>query len=68
MNTTEAAKRAGITRQTLQDWLRRGWIVGPIVQVRDGHSIRVWSMRDVKALQTYAKKHLRVRGRKKAKR
>jgi MerR HTH family regulatory protein len=53
--TTAAAKAVGISRKTLQGWMARGWFDPPIMQIRDGHAVRLWSARDIARLRRYVK-------------
>ena len=58
--TTEgAAKAAGVSRKSLQNWIKRGWFEAPIVTLRDGRGIRIWTARDIARLRNYAKQHMR---------
>ena len=50
-NTTQAAKEAGISRATLQVWIRAGRIKAPAVKLVDGKAIRVWSDADLARLR-----------------
>ena len=46
--TAEAAKAAGVTRATLQDWLKTGRIKGPRLRLRsDGKAVRLWTAVDI---------------------
>jgi excisionase family DNA binding protein len=46
--TAEAAEAAGITRATLQAWLKTGRIKGPRLRLReDGKAVRLWTAIDV---------------------
>lgn len=42
--TEQVAKRAGISRQTLYDWMAAG-LVEPAEEVRPG--VRLWTLRDI---------------------
>jgi excisionase family DNA binding protein len=54
--TTEAAKAAGVSRATLQDWIKRGKFRAPRTQLRNGHAVRLWTDFDVERLRTVKKK------------
>jgi excisionase family DNA binding protein len=51
-NTKQAAKEVGITRATLQEWIRRGTVQAPKLQVRDGRAVRLWTISDVAKLKS----------------
>jgi hypothetical protein len=60
MTTVEAAKAVGISRRSLQKWIKWGWFdEAPAVGLRDGHSVRIWTSRDVTRLRNYAKQNMR---------
>jgi excisionase family DNA binding protein len=67
--TEEAAKQAGVSRSTLQEWLKTGRIKGPRLRLReDGKAVRLWSAVDVVRIAELKGKVLRKgRGRKPAK-
>jgi MerR-like DNA binding protein len=52
--TAEAAKRAGVSRQTLQTWMGVGKIIGPEL-IRPVH-IRPWSKEDIAKLKKVEKR------------
>lgn len=63
--TTQAARRAGISRVTLQSWLATGRLQGPPVQLRKGRAVRLWTARDIARMKQLKGKVLRKgRGRK----
>ena len=66
--TAEAARRAGVSRQTLQTWMAVGKIKGPEL-IRPVH-IRLWSKEDIAQLKKVEKRPGRPRredaGKKKA--
>jgi len=66
--TAEAARRAGVSRQTLQTWMAVGKIKGPDL-IRPVH-IRLWSKEDIAQLKKVEKRPGRPRredaGKKKA--
>ncbi len=50
--TTEAAKRVGVTRATLQAWIKSGRVRPPEIQVRFGKSpVRLWTASDIARLE-----------------
>jgi DNA-binding transcriptional MerR regulator len=50
--TTEAAKKTGVTRATLQAWIKTGRVQPPEIQVRSGKSpVRLWTTSDVARLR-----------------
>jgi predicted site-specific integrase-resolvase len=51
-NTEEAAEEAGISRFTLQEWIRRGIVQGPKLQIRNGRAVRLWTTSDVTKLKS----------------
>lgn len=68
--TPEAARRAGLSRVTLQRWLRDGKIKkAPKPTLRNGHGVRLWSQSDIEQLRKLKERIYRKgRGRKKRKR
>ena len=56
LTTKEAAKVVGITRVTLQGWIKRGKFRAPKTQLRNGHAVRLWTESDVVRLQALKKK------------
>jgi DNA-binding transcriptional MerR regulator len=65
--TSEVADAAGVTRATLQAWLKTGRIKGPRLRLRDdGKAVRLWSAVDIERIKGLKGKVLRKgRGRKK---
>ena len=55
ITTEQAAKAVGITRATLQDWIRKGKFKGPAVKLRKGRAVRLWSDSDVARLRAVKK-------------
>jgi predicted site-specific integrase-resolvase len=51
-NTEEAAEEAGISRMTLQEWVRRGIVKGPQLKIRNGRAVRLWTAADVSRLKS----------------
>jgi DNA-binding transcriptional MerR regulator len=50
--TTEAAKKIGVTRATLQAWIKTGRVQPPEIQVRSGKSpVRLWTTSDIARLR-----------------
>jgi excisionase family DNA binding protein len=49
LTTTEAAEAVGITRATIYDWIKRGRVRPPKLQV--GNGVRLWSESDVARLR-----------------
>jgi predicted site-specific integrase-resolvase len=65
-NTKQAATEAGISRATLQEWIRAGRVKAPKLRLQDGKAIRVWSNADMARLRTVkAAIYRKGRGRKK---
>ncbi len=50
-NTTEAAEEVGITRATLQEWIRRKIVAAPKLRIRDGRAVRLWTSAEVAKLK-----------------
>jgi predicted site-specific integrase-resolvase len=50
LNTAGAAKKIGITRNTLQRWIREGQVKAPKAILRNGRAVRLWSDADIKRL------------------
>jgi len=53
--TTEAAKAAGITRATLQDWIKKRKLAAPKLGRVGNISVRLWKASDVARLKTVKK-------------
>lgn len=51
-STGRAAKEAGITRATLQEWVRKGIVRAPELQICDGRAVRLWTASDVAKLKS----------------
>lgn len=46
--TAQAAEAAGVTRATLQAWMKSGRIKGPRLRLRaDGKAVRLWTAIDI---------------------
>ena len=64
-NTEQAAEAVGVTRATLQEWIRAGKIAAPITQLRNGRAVRLWSAREIRNVLKYKQENYRKgRGRK----
>jgi excisionase family DNA binding protein len=50
-STGEAAKQVGITRATLQDWLKKGKFKPPKLAKVGNISVRLWSEADIGRLR-----------------
>jgi excisionase family DNA binding protein len=53
--TTEAAKAVGITRATLQDWIKKRKFAAPKLGRVGNISVRLWTASDVARLKTVKK-------------
>lgn len=63
--TEQAAEAVGVTRATLQDWIKAGKIDAPITQLRDGRAVRLWSAQEIRNVLKYKQENYRKgRGRK----
>ena len=63
--TSQAAKKVGIARHTLQRWIREGRVKPPKAIIRNGRAVRLWSNADVKKLnQIKTETYRKGRGRK----
>jgi hypothetical protein len=51
--TGAAAKAAGITRATLQMWIRTDRIAAPPIQLVDNRAVRVWSEADIGRIKAF---------------
>ena len=51
-NTGQAAKAVGITRVTLQEWVRRGIVQAPELRIQNGRAVRLWTASEVARLKT----------------
>jgi len=66
--TGEAAKAVGISRASLQEWIRAGKIRAPRTVLRDGRAVRLWTSADLEKVRKYKADHYcKGRGRKKGK-
>lgn len=54
--TGEAAKRVGITRATLQDWIKKRKIAAPKLTQLANIKVRLWTASDVARLKAVKKK------------
>ena len=65
LTTTEAAQEVGVDRITLQRWIRAGKVIAPMLVLRNGRGVRLWSSADMGRLrQTKERIHRKGRGRK----
>ena len=65
LTTAGAAKAVGITRQTLQRWIRERKLKVPKPTLRNGRGVRLWSDADVRRLaQVKMETYRKGRGRK----
>jgi excisionase family DNA binding protein len=53
--TTEAAEAAGITRATLQAWIKKGKFAAPKLQHLGKVGVRLWTASDVARLKAVKK-------------
>ena len=53
--TTEAADAVGITRATLQDWIKKGKFAAPKLQQLGKVAVRLWTSADVARLKAVKK-------------
>ena len=68
LTTTEAARKTGLNRVTLQEWIRTGRVKAPRLVLRNGRAVRFWSQADIEKLRDVkAHTYRRGRGRKKKK-
>ncbi len=49
--TTQAAEEAGITRVTLQRWIRTRKMEAPAPIIRNGRAVRLWSKADIERMK-----------------
>jgi excisionase family DNA binding protein len=54
--TKQAAKRVGITRATLQDWIKKRKVVAPRPTLRGAVAVRLWTREDIDRLRAVKKK------------
>jgi predicted DNA-binding transcriptional regulator AlpA len=66
--TQQAADAAGITRATLQDWIKRGKCAAPKLQRLGSVSARLWKASDVARLKATKKQIYQVKRPKKIER
>jgi hypothetical protein len=55
--TREAAEAAGISYQTLYNWLRAKSIEAPPVQLVGSKAVRLWTAEDIDRLRAWKRKH-----------
>ncbi len=68
LTTAEAARKTGINRVTLQEWIRTGRVKAPRLVLRNGRAVRLWPKDDIEKLRDVkARTYRRGRGRKKIK-
>jgi predicted site-specific integrase-resolvase len=66
VTTAAAAKAVTISRATLQEWIRKGTVRAPKVQIVKGVAVRHWADADLARLRAVkAKVYRKGRGRKK---
>jgi len=53
--TSEAAKHVGITRATLQDWIKKGKFAAPKLTQLANITVRLWTRSDVARLKVVKK-------------
>jgi excisionase family DNA binding protein len=53
--TAEAASKVGITRATLQDWIRKGKFKAPKLSQVGNISVRLWTDSDIARLKAVKK-------------
>jgi DNA-binding transcriptional MerR regulator len=63
--TAEAASKVGITRATLQDWIRKGKFVPPNLTRVGNVGVRLWTSSDVARLKAVKKEIYQAKRRKK---
>ena len=69
LTTGEAADAAGISRATLQVWIKAKTVRAPKTQLVEGKAVRLWTAADLERLRgVKAKIYRKGRGRKKANR
>ena len=49
--TTQAAEEPGITRVTLQRWIRARKMEAPAPIIRNGRAVRLWSKADIERMK-----------------
>jgi excisionase family DNA binding protein len=52
-STGEAAKKIGVSRQTLQAWLAAGKVEGPKPIEVGGMTVRLWTVADISRAQKF---------------
>jgi predicted site-specific integrase-resolvase len=63
--TADAARKSGITRATLQDWIKKGKIAAPKLARVGNVSVRLWTESDVARLRAVKKEIYQGKRRKK---
>ena len=54
-STSDVARKSGISRVTLQEWIRQGKLRPPKVVRVGGVKVRLWTPRDLRRLQAMRK-------------
>jgi excisionase family DNA binding protein len=68
VTTEEAARKTGLNRVTLQEWIRMGRVKAPRLVLRNGRAVRLWSQADIDGLrEVKSLTYRRGRGRKRTK-
>jgi excisionase family DNA binding protein len=49
--TAEAAKAVGISRQTIQTWIKNGWVKPPKMRLLNRVGGRLWTQSDLERLR-----------------
>lgn len=50
--TGQAAEEAGVTRVTLQEWVKRGIVRAPELRIHNGRAVRLWTASDIAKLKS----------------
>ena len=68
LTTEQAAEAVGITRATLQAWIKAHKITPPAPTVEGAVAKRLWSLKDIEGLKKAKQEHYRKGGGRKPKR
>lgn len=59
MTTRQAARAAGISYQTLYNWITAGHISAPPVELVASRAVRLWTKADVDRIRRWRKKNFK---------
>ena len=57
LTTRQAAKAANVSFQVLYNWIGKGYIVPPPVQLVESRAVRLWSPKDIERIRAWKRKN-----------